>query len=176
MASAVKYSKEFGAPSSLLTALMAIESSYNPAAKNTNERAMKGGGAWGLTQLLLTTAKDITARNPNTAKKYWPKWDGTGPGLLKPENHIPIAAFLLAQHWKRFKDKANNWLTTGVSWHQGSGGVSKLITKGGGKLNPAHLPPNGAEYYRRLQVQQAGNPAVKEMLALEQQRGDFHYA
>jgi hypothetical protein len=37
-----KYCKIFGVPVSLMLAIMGVESSYNPRASNTSERAMKG--------------------------------------------------------------------------------------------------------------------------------------
>lgn len=173
---ATKWANTFGAPPSLLIALMGIETNYRPELVNRNERAMKGGGAWGLTQLLLTSAQDLTKRYPAIAKKYWPQWDGTGKGLLDPNTHLAIAAFKLSNNWKRYKAKPNNWLTTGIAWHQGTGNIDKQIKAGNGRLIPAKLPPFGKEYYSRLEKQLATNQVVSTMLAMERQSGQFAYA
>lgn len=169
---AVKWANTFGAPPSLLVALMAIESSYNPRAKNTNDRAMQGGGAWGLTQLLLTSAEDETKRYPADAKKHWPQWDGTGEGLLDANTHLAIAAHKLARNWARYRDRENRWLTAGVSWHQGTGNVDKQIERGGGRVNPSNLPTFGKEYWNRLERQRTTNLAVVTLMKTER----FSYA
>jgi soluble lytic murein transglycosylase-like protein len=173
-----KYCRMFGAPASLLMALGAIESSYNPAAKNLNSVAMaKGrGGAWGLFQFLLATATAIKAANPAASKKYWPKFNGTGPSLLDAETSIAMAAFDLARLWKRFKDKPDPWYVVGLAWNQGAGGVNKFLTKGGGRLTVAVLPKGATEYYRRLRVQAGENPVVNSLIASEKSSGAFNYA
>lgn len=173
---ATKWANVFGAPPSLLIALMGIESSYNPNVVNTNDRAMKGGGAWGLTQLLLSSAKDLTKRFPDVAKKHWPQWDGTGKGLLDPNTHLAIAAFKLANNWKRYRARPNNWLTAGIAWHQGTGNIDAQLVKGKGQVIPSKLPPYGREYYARLQSQQSTNPVVLAMLNDERQSGRYAYA
>lgn len=160
---AVKWANTFGAPPSLLLALMAIESSYNPRATNKSERAMVGGGAWGLSQLLLRDARDESKRFPDMARKYWPQWDGSGEGLLDPNTHLAIAAHKLARNWRVFRD----WMTTGLSWHQGVAGTEKHVARGGGRVEPALLPPHGGEYWKRLDQQRTSNAVVAQALITE---------
>lgn len=173
-----KYAAAFKVPTSLLMALAAIESSYRPHLSNTGPVAMakNRGGAWGLTQILLLTATDTTKRFPKVAAKWWPQWDGTGPGLLDPAVNLAMAGFLLSQLWARFQGKPGNWYVTGLSWNQGAGGVSKFLAAGGGKLDPAVMTPGAREYYSRLAVQANDNPAVNQAIASERQSGAFAYA
>lgn len=173
-----KYAPIFGAPPSLLMALAAIESSYNPAAKNVGPVAMaKGrGGAWGLFQFLLSTATAIKAGQPKLSAKYWPRFNGTGPSLLDAETSVAMASYDLGRLWKRFKDKPDPWYVTGLAWNQGAGGLDKFLKRGGGRLTVAALTPGATEYYRRLQTQATTNPAVNTLIASEKASGAFTYA
>lgn len=173
VALAVKYGNTFKIPPSLLIAIMQIESSNNPQAVNMKNPR---GGAWGLTQMTLATAQDLTKRFPAVAKKYWPKFDGTGPSLLDPETNVAIGAFHASLLWKRYKDKPGNWLTAGLAWHQGSGNVDRFIEEGGGKINPAKLPPNGKIVFQRLLRQIETNPVVAKAIEQERASGKFAYA
>ena len=175
---AAKYAAAFGVPTSLLMALCAIESSYNPKAQNIGPVAMakNRGGAWGLTQLLLVTANDATKRFPAIAKKWWPKWNGTGEGLKDPNVNLAMAAYLLSRLWTRYKARPLPWYVTGVSWNQGAGNMDKFLTRGGGKLDTAVMTSGAKEYYARLQLQANENPAVNQLIAVEQSSGAFRYA
>jgi len=127
------------------------------------------GGAWGICQMTLDTAKDLTKRFQTVAKKYWPRFDGTGQSLLDPETNVALAAFQVGLLWKAFKAKPNNWLVAGLAYHQGSGTISKLLAAGNGRLVPTQIPPNGKIYYAGLQKQQTGNPVVAK--AINNERG-----
>lgn len=173
VALSVKWAKQFGAPPSLLIALMKIESNYNPNAKNLKNAR---GGAWGLTQMTLATAQDLTKRFPAAAKQYWPGFNGTGPSLLDPDTNAAISAYHLGNIWKRYKGRPGNWLTAGLAWHQGSGNIDKQIAQGGGKVNPANLPPNGTTFYNWLKRELTSNPVVAKAITSEEQSGAFTYA
>jgi soluble lytic murein transglycosylase-like protein len=166
-----KYAKVFGVPLSLLVAVIGIESRYKPNATNKSARALLRGGAWGYGQVTLSTAKDLTTKNPKTAAKYWPRWDGTGQGLLDPETNLAVTAFYLASLWRRYKSKPGSWLTTGTAYHQGPGNMDAQIAKGGGKLNATLLPPNGKTYYGWLKRELDTNQVVSSLVASERNAG-----
>jgi len=168
-----KWCNVFGVPTSLMLAIMAVESGYNPRATNKSERAMKGGGAYGLTQLLLSTAQNLTSKNPTTAAKYWPGFKATNmtaETLYDPVIHVPMAAFAMAGNWKRYKDKPNGWLVAGTSWNQGVGNMDKRLAQYGANLTADLMPPNGKIYWGMLESQKAQNPAV--IAAISQERGE----
>jgi len=145
-----KYSKALGVPRSLVIAIFNIESNFRIDAENHTPRAEARGGAWGIGQITLETAKDITKRFPETAKKLWPNWDGTGPGLLDPHINIAMSAFLLARDYKHFTNKGDAWLLAGLAHHQGRGNVEKFLREGNGKIVEDKLPPNGKRYWLQL--------------------------
>jgi len=173
VALAVKYATIFKAPPSLLISIMQIESRNNPNA--VNPKAIERGGAWGLTQMTLKTAQDLTKRYPAVAKKYWPKFDGTGRSLLDPETNAAIGAFHLSLLWKRYQGKPGNWLTAGLAWHQGSGNVDKQLAAGKGKMIVSNMTPKGKIYYGWLLNQIEGNPVVAKAVTAEKKAG-FSYA
>ena len=170
-----KYCKIFGVPVSLMLAIMGVESSYNPRASNTSERAMKDGGAYGLMQFLLSTAQNLTTKNPSTAAKYWPtfasKYNMTAKGLYDINVSIPMAAFGLASNWKRYKSKPNAWFVTGVSWNQGIGNMDKRLADHNNKLTADDMPPNGKIYWTMLANQMVNNDAVALAVANERASG-----
>lgn len=170
-----KYCKIFGAPVSLMLAVMGVESSYNPRASNVSDRAMKGGGAYGLMQLLLSTAQNLTTKNPKMAALYWPtfssKYGMTAEGLYDINVSIPMAAFGLSQNWKRYKGKANAWFVTGVSWNQGIGNMDKKLAACNDKVTAADMPPNGKLYWSMLEQQLTANEAVAMAVTNERQMG-----
>lgn len=154
-----RFSKEFGVPESLILAIIAIESSFVP--DSVNMAAKHLGGAWGLGQITVTHASDLTKRYPKVAAKYWPAWDGTGEGLLDLEINVAMTAFTLWVNWERYKKYPDRWLTAGLAHHQGKGNVDKFIKthkRKDGKVgvNPDQLPPKGKLYWSRL-IQKAEN-------------------
>lgn len=169
---AAKYSVIFGVPESLVLAIIKIQSNFNPNA--TNPRAQNLGGMWGWGQMSLAQARDLTRLYPSTAQKYWPNWNGTGPGLLNPEINTAMTAFSLSISWKRYQKYADPWLTAGLAHHQGRGNVDKFVKthrRPDGKpgINMQQLPPNGKIIWQRL-VQAAETQPVLSALARDTQR------
>jgi hypothetical protein len=156
VALALKYASAFGVPSSLVLAILSVQSNWRTNAQNPRN---KRGGAWGIGQVTLKTAQDLNTRFPTIARKWWPSWDGTGPGLLDPSVNIAMTAFMLSLAWKRYKARPENWLVTLLSYHQGMGGMDKLLKQGGGKL-PATLPPNATIMKARFNKVRAGGDSV----------------
>lgn len=144
LALAQKWGPVFGAPVPLIMTIMDIESSFRPGVKNTNARAMKLGGAWGLMAMTLSTAKSIAAQlrghaNPLVVSTL-SRWDGTGPGLLNPDINVMMGAHELGRDYAEFRDP---YLTAGA-YHQGRGKIRELVKAG--KPIPASLPPFGRQY------------------------------
>jgi soluble lytic murein transglycosylase-like protein len=145
---AFKYSKVFNVPSRIIMTILAVESRFNANAVNRSERAMKRGGAWGIGQMSLQTAKDLTNRFPMIASVHWKKFDGTGESLLDVSTNVSLVAFYLSMAWRRYK---GNELATLLSYHQGVGTIDKLIAD---KRNwNDKLPPFGKEYLVMLNSQ-----------------------
>ena len=90
---AVKFASVFGVPVSLVLAIIKVQSNWNPKAQNLKNSR---GGAWGFTQMTLATAQDLTRRFPANAKKWWPKFNGTGPSLLDPATNVALGAYQLS--------------------------------------------------------------------------------
>ncbi len=170
---AAKYASAFGVPLSLVMAIMGIESAYNPSAENHSANAEARGGAWGLGQMTLATAKDITQRYASVAKKFWPSWNGTGQGLLSAQVNAAMTAFLLSLAWKKYMGRPNNWLTAGVAHHQGTGTIDKLLAEHG-QITPDVLPPKGREYYVALEAERAHNNLVASLIDAETSSGTVY--
>lgn len=169
-----KYAVPMGVPMSLVMAIIGIESGYNTLAQNHSERATAQGGAWGLGQMTLNTAKDITKRYPEVAKQYWPTWNGTGQGLLDPYVNGAMTSFLLSLAWKKYAKYPNRWLTAGVAHHQGMGKVDELLKKYGKVTQDILVKeklPFGAQYYGMIEREHQTNPLVASLYTGEIQSG-----
>jgi hypothetical protein len=164
---AVKFAAAFGVPVSLVLAIIKVQSNWNPKATNLKN---KRGGAWGFTQMTLATAADLTKRFPANAKKWWPKFNGTGPSLLDPATNVALGAYQLSLQWKRFRAKPSNWMVTALAYHQGSGGMDKLLKAGGGKL-PAKLPANATIMRQRFTIARDSDPVVSKAWAKDKAGG-----
>lgn len=164
---AVKFASVFGVPVSLVLAIIKVQSNWNPRASNTKNRR---GGAWGFTQMTLATAQDLTKRFPANARKWWPRFNGTGESLLDPTTNVALGAYQLSLQWKRFRKYPSNWMVTALAYHQGSGGMDKLLKAGGGRL-PAKLPPNATVMRQRFTLARDSDPIVSKAWAKDKAGG-----
>ena len=80
-----------GVPAGVLEAIVDIESNWNPSASNRTGGDEARGGAFGLTQLTLKTARAFDPRV-------------TPDDLLDPEKHLAIASKLMADNARRSRD------------------------------------------------------------------------
>lgn len=80
-----------GVPFPVLAAIVDIESSWNADAKNLTGGDAARGGAYGLSQLTLRTAR---AFDPNVTPEQ----------LLEPGKHLELAAKLMADNARRSRD------------------------------------------------------------------------
>lgn len=161
-----RYAKIWSAPASLVAAIVANESGFDPKATNlVSPGDVARGGAWGLAQLTLKTALGLVTGKPGLV----PSWDRTGPGLLDPDINLNLAAYGVGQNWRRYKDKRPNpWLYAGVAWNTGAGAVDRMIAAG-----PGHV--EAFPYGQHLLQQVKNNPAIQALYDAEVKAG-AHYA
>ncbi len=142
---AVKWGEVFQIPTNHLLAIARIESSYNENAVQRGTRAMGRGGAFGLMQVTLDTAKEIAktlAKSTNTkVKATLAKWDGTGESLFDADLCMMFGAYYLSGFYKEFGKSFDH---VAAAYHQGAQGLRDMIKKG--YAIPEKLPPNGKLY------------------------------
>lgn len=129
-------------PMDLIAAIMHIESDFNPTLVNMSPRARKRGGAWGVGQVTLATAKDYAERFKKDGAELWPRWDGTGESLKDPETNIGFMVKHLSHSLRKFD---GDWLKAGTAYHQGNGTIQKLSREHSDQWQ-AHLAPYGSRY------------------------------
>lgn len=149
---ASKWGKVFSVPVPMILTICHIESSFRPELFNTNERAMKLGGAWGVAAMTLTTAKSKIAQmkaakldqTNAVVKATLAKWNETGQALLDPDLCLLVAVYMLSGLWIKYK---GDYKLVAGAYHQGSGKIDQMVKDK--KAIPADLPPNGKEYVTR---------------------------
>jgi transglycosylase-like protein with SLT domain len=166
-----QYAPIFGAPESLVMTILGIESAYRAGLVNQNDRAAPKGGAWGLGQITLDTAKDVTKRFPSIAAQYWPKFvkAPVGMSLLDPRENAAMACFILGRLYTKYKSHADGWKLAAVAYHQGSGTIDKHLAARG-KLDPTALAPFGRIYYGMILKATTSKAPVVAALQAENRR------
>jgi soluble lytic murein transglycosylase-like protein len=129
-------------PALLVLIVGAIESRFHPLDVNdTDPRAVKRGGAWGMFQITLATARDLLSRvsdfHQYAASR---RWDGSGPSLLDPGLNTMLASWYLASLWHEFGDYPEAL----AAYHQGPQKVRDMLAAG--RAIPDQLPPKGRAY------------------------------
>lgn len=84
------YAKKYGVSAALIASIIQIESGFNQGAKNLTGGDLERGGAWGLMQMTLKTAKNLG-------------FMGDPKLLLIPSINIDYGTKLLAQIQRRVK-------------------------------------------------------------------------
>lgn len=134
-----------GVPLSVLLSLWDTESDFVPGALNREAEAY--GYAWGLGQILATTALDLSKRFPKTGALLWPKYNPLLPeSLLDPETNAGFSAFHVSQSLKKF---AGDTYKAVAAYHQGNAKIERLVRDFGANWE-AHLPPRGADYVKKF--------------------------
>lgn len=130
---AAKWGGIFGVPTPVMLAIMRIESGFRPHLKNLRGADLARGGAWGMMQQTLMTAKgniDRLRKSGNSqVKKTLQKWDGKPETLLDPDFNVMLGAFQLARNYKRF----GNWRNATEAYQQGAGRVAQGKTSERGR-------------------------------------------
>lgn len=105
---AKKWGPVFGASFGTMLSISKIESGFRATCVNVNSRAMSRGGAWGMYQMTLETAKGHAAAlasstNPQV-RATLSKWNGSGTSLLDPDLCGMFAARQLGNLEKKYKN------------------------------------------------------------------------
>jgi soluble lytic murein transglycosylase-like protein len=155
---ATKWGGIWGVPAGIALTIMKIESSFRPGLSNTNERAMKLGGAWGLMAMTLTTAKGLAPQiqaaagattNPASRAHILAavgRFNGTGVSLLDADTNACFGCFFLAKLYREFKTLD----LVAAAYHQGAGKVREM--QKAKRAIPEQLPPFGKEYVARARA------------------------
>ena len=141
------YGRVFRVPPRLLLSVWRIESNFNPFATNLTAGDARRGGAWGLGQMTLQTARDLDAQFPALAIKYWPGFHANpvGESLFNIRENTAMSALLLSIGYKAFQ---RDPLAAGISYKMGLGYMADFRA-GRGQL-PRDLTPGGKRYFGRL--------------------------
>jgi soluble lytic murein transglycosylase-like protein len=142
-----------GAPASVCLTLMEIESSFRPDAHAvpTAEALARGvppAGAWGLLQLLPSTAADMvrkvkrTPDLPRVALEALETWDPARPECLTTPS---LATLLGVAYLDRLAEKFGPGLEVlAGAFHNGPGFMRDFLEAG--KRLPEDMPPKGRAY------------------------------
>lgn len=134
-------------PLSVLLAVWDTESDFVPSA--INREAERYGYAWGLGQILATTALDMSKRFPKTGALLWPAYNPLIPeSLLDPATNAGFSAFHLSQSLKKF---AGDIYKAVAAYHQGNATIERLVRNFGAQWE-SHLQPKGADYVRKFRA------------------------
>lgn len=143
---AARWGPIFGVNAQTILAICQIESAFRPGAANAE--AVTQGGAWGLMQQTLTTARGNVAALRSHAspdvRATVATFDGTGTSLLDPNLNVCLGAYQLGELGKKF---GGNFAHVAAGYHQGAGKVSSVLAAGG--TIPESLPPKGKTYVTR---------------------------
>lgn len=148
---AERWGKFWLVPPVWILAIVDIESTFNPDTINDSPRAAARGNAWGLMQITGATAPDLMrwarpallAQEQRDVLGLWRA--DTLRCLLEPNLNVCLGASYLhrlASRWPRFELVA-------AAYHQGPGGVARLLSVHPPKKIPDDLPPLGREYVTR---------------------------
>lgn len=142
---ATRWAKRFGVPPLLVWSVATVESGRNPSAENHGAGDEKRGGAWGLFQVTLQTARDLFARHGQFLRKFpaGQRFDGSGPSLLDPELNTLLGTYYLAALWKEFQ----TFDAAAAAYNMGAKPVRAALATG----NLSSLPAKGRKYIAEAQ-------------------------
>lgn len=145
---AEKWAGLFKCPVETMMVIAKIESGFRPECANFNMRALSRGGAFGMWQQTLKTAKGHAAQlasHPSAdVQATLRKWTGDGRCLIDADLCGLFAAKHLGELTAMFK---GDLAAVAGAYHQGAGKVRQVLAQGG--TLPASLPPKGKYYVTR---------------------------
>jgi soluble lytic murein transglycosylase-like protein len=121
-----KWANYFGVPIDVLEGVVRTESNFKPGAKNLTGGDLARGGAWGLAQMTLETAKGLVVATRSAHPDLAPilvRFDGTGPSLLDPDLNLLLAASLLASNYRQLRA----WPAAVLAYNRGVGGARTYL-------------------------------------------------
>lgn len=126
------WARRFGIPRKVLAGIVRTESRGKPRAKRLTGGDARRGGAWGLAQVTLDTARDLIPRIRRQLPQYAPildRFDGTGPSLFDRDLNLLLAAFKLSSDHAALGKKS--WAPAVLAYNRGRQGAKAF------KGNPA---------------------------------------
>lgn len=143
-----KWAPEFGCSVDTMMIVGAIESGYRQGCAEVSPRAMARGGAFGMWQQTLNTARghgrELASYPDPDVQATLRKWHGVGSDLYDPDLCGMFAARQLGQLTREFGD---DLALVAAGYHQGAGKVRSMLAAG--RAIPAELPPHGKTYVTR---------------------------
>jgi soluble lytic murein transglycosylase-like protein len=92
------WARRFGVPRSVLAGVVRTESRGDPQAKRLTGGDARRGGAWGLAQVTLATARELIPKIRRQHPEYGrilDRFDDSGPSLFDRDLNLLVAAFKL---------------------------------------------------------------------------------
>lgn len=140
-----KWGPVFGAPIDILLVIARIESGFRADCANYTLRALSRGGAVGMWQQTLATARghatDLASSTNPLIVQTLAKWTGERSCLSDPDLCGMFAAKQLGELSRMF---GGDLAAVAGAYHQGAGKI-RAVLAAGGKL-PDALPPLGKAY------------------------------
>jgi hypothetical protein len=121
----------------VVTGIHESDRQVDPGEKNWGPGDRARGGAWGLFQMTLKTARGLIERFGQLATAHGKAgplaragaaWDGTGPGLVDPELNAELAAFELGRLWRMF---GGDFTSTVAAYNGGPAPVIAALARAG---------------------------------------------
>ena len=138
-AAATRWSRFFGVPVRIVLGVIRHESSGIRTASRLVGSDAARGGAWGLMQVTLETAKglvvDLKKLGNPAINTVLARWDGTGPSLFDRDLNVMLGTFNLA----RDKAALASWPAAVLAFNRGRGGVKTFLAAGGNPANTDYV-------------------------------------
>lgn len=150
-----KWAIAFGIPLLWLSAIVRVESSFDPHSSNCGPEVMaRQGGAWGLGQVGRYTADSLIEHGayPDGPLTQYPqvlkRWKATDPrSLLNPDLNLMLASFKIARLIRRY---GRHFDLVSAAYHSGYKPVDRALAAG--TRPPAFLGPNGRRTFLRYRA------------------------
>jgi soluble lytic murein transglycosylase-like protein len=133
-----RWARYWGVPPKIVRGVIKTESRGNPRATAKHSGDLARGGAFGLMQVTLATAKEAVGKLRGAGgdvARVLQRWDGTGASLYDPELNVMLGAYLLASNYKA----VGNWPAAVLAYNRGVGGARSYIAAGGNPSDAAYV-------------------------------------
>jgi soluble lytic murein transglycosylase-like protein len=123
------WARHWGVPPKLVRGVIRTESRGNPRATAKHAGDVARGGAFGLMQVTLATAREAVAqlaKAGGSVARVLRRWDGTGASLYDPELNVMLGTYLLARNYQHI----GAWPGAVLAYNRGVGGARSYIAAG----------------------------------------------
>ncbi len=116
-------------PIKLVMSIIGNESGFNTNATNLTGGDLARGGAWGLAQMTLATAKGVPPFIPKAIKDgpVFKHWTGEGKQLLDPSLNV---LFMMAYLNHLMGELKGDTVLVTAAYNRGLGAVKKMVSQG----------------------------------------------